>query len=131
MKSAFKYLFAALLASSLLSFTLGANDWDFLGSRTVNFRLDRDVVHVGAKEGMYSKLLLKVSNGSLNLHKIVVSYGNGSTEEIAVRHQFQRGAFSRSIDLKGRGRIVKKITFWYDTKNRSRDKATLQVYGRH
>jgi len=134
MKSILKYSFIAVLGILLLSFTnahRGGRDWDFLGSRTVNFSLDKDVLEVGAKDGAFTKLLFKVDKGSLNMHKIVVSYGNGSRDEINVKHEFKRGTTSRVVDLKGKGRIVKRITFWYDTKNRSARKATMKVYGRH
>lgn len=134
MKTILKYSFIALLGISLFSFTnahKSSKDWDFLGSRTVNFSLDKDVLEVGSKEGAFTKLMLKVNRGSLNLHKVIVSYGNGSRDEINVKHEFKKGSTSRVLDLNGKGRIVKKITFWYDTKNRSSRKATVQVYGRH
>ena len=54
----------------------------------------------------------------------------GTSEEIKLRHNFNRRSDSRVIDLNGRNRIIKKITFLYDTKNRSRRRATLQVFGK-
>ena len=104
--------------------------WELLGSRKVNFGLDFDVIQVGARDGGFSKLKMVVKNGSLNLHKMQVIYGDGSVDNLAVKHSFQNRSSSRLIDLQGGKRIIKKIKFWYDTKNRSRNKATVTVFGR-
>ena len=106
-------------------------DWERLGSRKVNYKLDRDVIHVGVQDGRFKKLKLKVTGGNLNMHRMVVHYGNGSKEEINVRHNFSRRSGSRVIDLKGNKRIIKKVVFVYDSKNASRRRATVHLFGRH
>lgn len=105
--------------------------WELLGSRKVNFGLDVDVIQVGAVDGSFSKLKMVVKNGALNLHKMQVIYGDGSIDNLTVKHSFQNRSSSRLIDLQGDKRIIKKIKFWYDTKNRSRNRASVMVYGRH
>ena len=105
--------------------------WEFLGTKTVNYKLDRDVLRVTAKEGAFTKLKLQVTGGSLNMHKMIVQYGNGKKEEINLKHNFNRRSDSRVIDLNGGKRIIRDITFIYDTKDRSRRRAEVHVYGRH
>ncbi len=105
--------------------------WERIGSRKVNFALDRDVIHVGLKEGGFKKLKIVVTGGAINMHKMVVQYGDGSKDEIPLRHNFTRASNSRIIDLEGRKRVIRDITFWYDTKARSRRRATVHVYARH
>lgn len=116
------------------SFTFKAEssirDWDHLGSRKVNFRLDRDVIKVGAIEGGYTKLKIQVTGGNLNMHKLIVQYGNGKKDVIELRHNFSKGSGTRIIDLRGRGRIIRDITFWYDTKTLSGRRAKVHVFGR-
>ncbi len=107
-----------------------ANDWVRLGSKKVDFKLDRDIMQVGIADGRFAKLKLVVSGGSLNMHKMVVLYGNGSKEEIEVRHNFNGLSTTRVIDLNGNKRIIKKIMFIYDTKNASKRKAKVHVFGR-
>ena len=125
-----------LIILILLSFSFTNNsfaqlkDWQRLGSKKVQFRIDRDVIQVGAAEGGFTKLKIQVTGGNLNMHRIVVEYGNGAKDEIEVRHQFTRGTGSRVLDLRGKGRIIKDITFWYDTKNISRRRATVHVFGK-
>ena len=105
--------------------------WEKLGAKNVNYRLDRDVINVGAYDGTFKKLKLVVTKGNLNMHRMVVHYGNGSKQEIELRHNFGRRSTSRVIDLRGNKRVIKKITFVYDTKNASRRRAKVHVYGRH
>jgi hypothetical protein len=128
---------AVLFAVGLSSFTLAPKTttsnagWEHLGSRKVNFGLEKDVISVTAAEGRFSKLKLKVTGGNLNLHKMTVTYGNGTRDNINVRHSFARGATSRVIDLQGNKRVIKQVAFWYDTKNRSQKRARIHLFGRH
>ena len=57
------------------------------------------------------------------MHKLVVHYGNGETENIELRNNFSAGSESRVIDL----RVIQKIVFWYDTKNLARGNAECQM----
>ena len=99
--------------------------------RAVNYKLDKDDIHVGAKEGGFTKLKVVVTGGSLNMHRMVVTYMNGTKEEIQLRHNFKKGSGSRIIDLKGGKRVIKNIRFFYDTKNLAKSKAKVIVIGRH
>ncbi len=105
--------------------------WERLGSRAVNYLAEFDVIQVGAKEGSFTKLKIAVTGGSLNMHRMVVTYMNGTKEEINLRHNFKKGSTSRVIDIRGEKRLIKKIKFFYDTKNLARRKAKVHVYGRH
>ena len=104
--------------------------WERLGSRTVDFKLDKDVIHVGAKDGSFAKLKLAVTRGDLNMHKMRIEYHNGQVENINLKHNFSKRSSSRVIDIDGRKRIIKNIILWYDTKNRSKKKALITVFGR-
>ncbi len=110
---------------------LDGGKWVKLGSKKIDFKLDKDILKVGANNGKFTKLKIVVTNGKLNMHRMVVHYKNNTKEEIALRHNFAKGSDSRVIDLKGKKRIIKKIVFWFDTKNKSTNKATLTVFGRH
>lgn len=120
---------AALIMSSFKASESQRGRWEHLGSRTVNYSLDKDVIPVGAKEGVYTQLKLVVSGGSLNMHRMVVEYGNGERDEIELRHQFGRGSTSRVIDLRGNRRIIRSVHFWYDSKNLSRQRARISLFG--
>lgn len=123
----------SLLAVAVFTFSFTytpPGKWEKLGSRKVNYGLDKDVIPVTALEGTFTKLKVQVTGGGLNMHKMVVHYGNGSKQEIALKHNFGRKSGSRIIDLKGGKRIIKKIVFWYDTKNLAKKKARVHVFAR-
>jgi hypothetical protein len=131
---------SGILFSIVLSLTLGSanveaqvreDGWEHLGSRKVNYALDKDIITVTAAEGTFTKLKLKVMGGSLNMHRMVVVYGNGTRDEIALRHNFSRRSGSRVIDLQGGKRIIKKVIFYYDSNNYSRGRAAIHLLGRH
>lgn len=122
-------LFFALIALFIMSFT--PPKWERLGSRKVNFGLDKDVIAVGAHEGGFTKLKIEIRGGALNMHKMEVHFMNGSDQNVELKHNFAKGGGSRIIDLPGNKRIIKSITFYYDTKNIAQSKATVHVFGRH
>jgi hypothetical protein len=121
----------------LLLFTLSSVDlyaqrdnWVRLGSRKVNYTLDRDEIPVTYRGGAFESIRVVVTGGSMNMHKCVVHFENGSVQEIDLRHTFTRASSSRVIDLRGNKRFIEKIVFWYDTKNLSRGRATVTVFGK-
>ena len=134
MRSFFTIALSTIFFIGLSSFQLSENvqksNWVHLGSKKVNWGLEKDVIEVGKTEGSFTKLKIKVRGGDVNMRKMMVTYGNGNTENIAVKFHFKKGAESRVIDLKGEKRKIKKITFWYDTKNSSKRKATVHVAGK-
>ena len=105
--------------------------WEILGVRKVNFGVDRDEILVTASEGSFTAMKFKVKGAPINMRKMAVHYGNGEVDEIDLRFDIPAGGESRIIDLNGRERIVKKVVFWYDTKNRANHRATLELWGRH
>ncbi len=132
MKSSIQLLVCLALILCTTSFTttsLSIDNWIKLGSKKVSYKLDRDVIKVGTQDGRFTKLKVQVTGGALNMHKMIVEYGNGSKDEISLKHQFKNEG-TRVIDLNGNKRVIKDITFFYDTKNKSKRRATVHVFGR-
>ncbi len=126
-----KYCSLFLLISFIsLDIQAQRDSWVRLGSRKVNYTLDRDVIPVTYRDGVFESIRLVVKGGAINMHKCVVHFENGGVQEIELRHTFTRASSSRVIDLRGNKRIIEKIVFWYDTKNLSRGRATLTVFGK-
>ncbi len=105
--------------------------WEKLGERKVNYALDRDEIMVTASEGRFTALKFLVKKGGVNFHKIVVHFGDGSEEEIELRDEIRPGGETRVIDLPGKRRVIRKVVFWYDTKNFADQKAEVEMWGRH
>ncbi|MCB0563984.1 MAG: hypothetical protein KDD01_06365 [Phaeodactylibacter sp.] len=104
--------------------------WKKLGQRKVNRALDRDEILVTGREGAFTKLKFIVRRSPINMHRCVIHFRNGDTQEVALRNNIPAGGETRVIDLEGNRRIITKVVFWYDTKG-LQDKAVLELWGRH
>ena len=91
--------------------------------------LEKDILNVGASEGGFKKLKIKVTGGTVYVTRMVLTYGNGTREEIPLRYTFRKGAESRIIDLRGETRVIRKIAFTYDRKNTAKS-AKIWVAGK-
>ena len=103
--------------------------WVFLGSKTVDFGLDRDVVQVGYRDGSFKKIKIVVRGGGLNMYRCIVHFENGSKEEIDFRDNFSKNSATRIIDLPGNHRFIDRIVFVYDSKNNQTRKSKVLGFG--
>jgi hypothetical protein len=89
--------------------------WTKLGERWVNYGAggDVDVVEVGAVEGTFSRMMIAVEHSAVELHDVVVVFGDGNTFSPAMKLRFGRGAASRVIDLPGGSRVIRRVEFRY------------------
>ena len=106
-----------------------AADWVFLGERTAAKGGDRDEIRVGAREGAFSKIQLRVRGSALTVQDVKVHYANGDVEDVSIRAHIPAGGESRVIDLTGTDRVIEKVVFWYRTPARARGRATVRLFG--
>ena len=120
----------AILAVLVLV-TLPTADWELLGTRRVNFSVDHDAMIICVREGGFTAIKLEVAGGNLEMYNIKVTFGNGESFSPDTRIQFHQGSWSRTIDLPGPVRIVRRVDFWYRSRLRGgRGAATLRLFGR-
>jgi hypothetical protein len=120
----------AILAALVL-LVVPTADWELLGTRRVNFTLDHDAIIVPVREGGFTAMKLEVSGGNLEMYNIMVTFGNGQTFSPDTRIQFHQGSWSRTIDLPGPVRILRRVDFWYRSRLRGgRGVATVHLFGR-
>ena len=105
--------------------------WEHLGSKKVDYALDRDEIIVTAREGKFTAIKFLVKRSGINIHKCVVHYENGGVQEIDLRESIPAGGETRVIDLDGKRRFIEKIVLWYDSKNYEDRKAVIEAWGRH
>lgn len=85
----------------------------FLGERTVNGGVDHDAIHVGRDDGRFHELMIVVERAPVELYDVVVTFGNGQRFEPRTRLVFGPDSTSRSIDLPGDARFIKRVDFRY------------------
>ena len=105
--------------------------WELLGTREVNYVLDRDVIDVTWRDGSFDALKFEVKGGALNMRKCVVHFENGEKQEMDLLYKFGPGRDTRVLELQGNKRLIEKIEFWYNTRKKAKNKAIMSVYGRH
>lgn len=105
------------------------SSWQSLGNRTVHGRNDRDTIRVTAHEGRFRKVQFRVSGSALEMHNVVIKFGDGSRFSPDTRLVFPKRGGSRVIDLPGGARVVREISFRYGNL-RGGGRARVHVYGR-
>jgi hypothetical protein len=90
-----------------------ATGWNKLGERWVDGAVDRDGIAVGAVEGRFSRVMLKVEHSAVELHDVVITFGDGTSFSPATRLVFGQGASTRVIDLPGGARVIRRVDFRY------------------
>lgn len=117
-------LFAQITADKSL------DSWTLLGTKTVDYTLDRDVVSLKESGEYFTSLKFVVKNGTLNMHKCTVHFADGNTKVIDFADEVNKTNDGRILDLKGSNRKIEKVTFWYDSKNNSDNKSIVELWGK-
>ena len=140
---------AVIAATAFLSTTITANaqfrpgpgqhhaaparpgSWALLGSQSVGFRLDRDVIRVGKRDGSFRAVKLRALGNDIEVLSIKVIYGNGQPDELPVRHFMRKNTETAAIGLRGNHRFIKEVQLVYKTRPNFKGRATVEVWGQH
>lgn len=103
--------------------------WDRLGSRSVSFKAERDVVSAEG-EGLFRRVMIVVDDADLELFDVKVVFANGEVFSPETRLYFKEDSRTRVIDLPGEARAIRRIEFSYRSVRGGGDgKAEVHVYG--
>lgn len=123
-------LLLAVIFSAYSTFAQNKLTWDKIGTETVDYTIDHDVVSLNKSQQTYTALKIKVLNGTLNVHKATVHFVNGENQDFELPEVLTEGNDGKLIDLVGNKRLIEKVTFWYDTENKNNEKAMIEVWAR-
>ena len=101
--------------------------WTYLGNAQVDGRVDHDSIRVTRANGTFRAIQLRVHGGAVQFNRVIVRYGNGSQDEVAVRNLIPSGGKTRAIDLPGDRRIIQSVELWYG-KADWRTRPTVSLY---
>ena len=62
---------------------------------------------------------------------VVVHFGNGSSDPIAIRSRIPAGGKTRVIDLPGNRRVIQSVEFWYERGGWGPAKPKVRLWGVH
>jgi len=101
--------------------------WTMLGEKWVTGK--NDVLRIGRREGTFTKLMLVVDDGDLQLNNIIIEYDNGRKHSPSVAHFFKEGDRTQAIDLRGEARVIRNVELRYANVGAGR-RAKVQIWGR-
>lgn len=104
--------------------------WTVLGSCKVNGHSDHDEIVVTASRGDFKAVKLFVENEGIQFDRVVVHYGNGTSDRLDIRKFIPAGGETRVLDLAGSDRVVRKVTFYYESNAMTSKKGKVVLYGR-
>lgn len=110
---------------------LPPGQWELLAERRVSFRVQRDIIPVGRREGRFTAIMLDVlGRHAVEITSFVVVFGNGERREIEVREVIQPETRTRVIDLPGGVRNIQRIELVYrGIGGGRRGRAHVRVFG--
>lgn len=106
-----------------------AGAWERLGERSVDGAYDRDVIEVGAKDGRFTTIEVRVDGAAIEMFEIKVKFGDGEVFEPKTRLVFDKDTRSRAIDLPGNKRIIQKVEFRYGKLEKGKH-AKVELWGK-
>jgi hypothetical protein len=87
--------------------------WSRLGERWVQHGVDHDTIVVTGAAGTFHQIALRVEHSALELFDVNVTFGDGQTFSPATRLIFAEDTASRTIDLPGAARVIRRVDFHY------------------
>jgi hypothetical protein len=105
------------------------NGYVYLGERWVNGGADHDTIHVGRKDGRFTSIMLVVENAPIELFEVVATFGDAQRFAPPTRLVFGPDTTTRSIDLPGGARILRRVDFRYGNLAAGR-RAKVELWGR-
>jgi len=103
--------------------------WHKIGETTVDFKKEVDEMSVmGADK--FSKLKIKVTDASIYLTSFDIYFENEEKQSVRVGLDLKAPGETKTVDLNGGERSIKKVSFVYKTVANSKDeKAHVELWG--
>jgi hypothetical protein len=120
---------AALSLVCLTAAAAPAAAWETLGSRSVGFIADKDVISARG-DGKFRQIRLCVARNDIEMRDLDVKFGNGGNQDVTVRSRIKAGSCTRAIDLKGERRNISTVSMAYASRPNFKGQAVVTLYGR-
>ena len=83
--------------------------WRLMGDGRVAGQFERQIIRIGKYEGRVARVMLVITDNSLEVGDVVIQFGNGQRWSPGLRNAFADGSRSRAIDLPGHVRFIRGV----------------------
>lgn len=121
---------AVIVLAIIASMAVAAPGWLLLGSaKFAPEKESRGVVTVTLKQP-FSTIRMRVDRAPAHIGRVMITFGNGRTQEVALDRTFRQGTWTRPINLRGRERHIQTIELWAQSASRGGVDSWVVVFGR-
>ena len=107
-------LVAVVLVLALATSLFGRGQfWDFLGYTQVDAGHDHGRIQIVRRDRLFRTIQLRVSGEAMFLDRVVMHFGNGTSQERIVSERISPGGKDYVIDLPGERRTLESVELWY------------------
>lgn len=104
--------------------------WELLGQANVDGAMDHDTIQVGANNGPYRSIQIRVLNAGVQFDRVIVHFGDGADQSVIMRSRIPEGGHTRAIDLPGNRRLIRSVEFWYARAHWGSRRPKVLLFGR-
>ena len=87
--------------------------WDFLGYTQVDAGHDHGRIQIVRRDRLFRTIQLRVSGEAMFFDRVVMHFGNGTSQELIVSQRISPGGKDYVIDLPGERRTLESVELWY------------------
>lgn len=110
----FRHTIAGLLALVFATsvFPRGQS-WDFLGYTRLDGGQDHGKIQITRRNGLFHTIQLRVSGDAIFFDRLIVHFGNGTSEEFVVSGRISPEEKNYVFDLHGESRVLESVELRY------------------
>ena len=102
-----------LVLASTICLPAQGQVWDFLGDAQISSTRNHEKIQVTRRNAVFHTSQLRVSGDAIFFDRVVVHFGDGTNEELALQGRIWPGGENRVIGLSGERRTVESVELWY------------------
>jgi hypothetical protein len=102
-----------LVVACAISLPAQGQVWDFLGVTQIDGTRDHDKIQVTRRNGFFHAIQVRVSGDAIFFDRIVVHFGDGTSEVLAVQGRIWPDGRNHIIGFSGERRVVENVEVWY------------------
>ena len=107
-----------------------AKPWHLLASTSVTVTPPDSApqhheMRLSSARGSFARIRLEVDGAPVTLDHLIVTFAHGSTQQVDLHKTLESGGVTADIALQGSDRVIRKVDFWYATKQF----AHVRLYG--